>query len=100
MLNYIELGRAEGAELVAGGGTGGGDGYFVEPTLFTSERDDLRIAREEIFGPVLLALPYETLEEVAAGPTTPSTGSLPASGPAMSPMLTGWPRSSRRARYT
>ncbi len=66
VLNYIELGRAEGAELVAGGGSGGGDGYFVEPTLFTSERDDLRIAREEIFGPVLLALPYETLEEVAA----------------------------------
>jgi acyl-CoA reductase-like NAD-dependent aldehyde dehydrogenase len=40
--------------------------YFVEPTLFTSDNDELRIAREEIFGPVLVALPYESLEEVAA----------------------------------
>ena len=42
------------------------DGYFVEPTLFTATSDDLKIAREEIFGPVLVALPYESLEEVAA----------------------------------
>ena len=40
-------------------------GYFVEPTLFTATSDDLTIAREEIFGPVLVALPYETSEEVA-----------------------------------
>jgi acyl-CoA reductase-like NAD-dependent aldehyde dehydrogenase len=74
VLGYIESGRSEGAELVAGGGSGrGGDedasgdgGYFVEPTLFTATSDDLRIAREEIFGPVLVAMPYESLEEVAA----------------------------------
>jgi acyl-CoA reductase-like NAD-dependent aldehyde dehydrogenase len=68
VLDYIEVGRSEGAELVAGGGTGTGapGGYFVEPTLFTTDRDDLRIAREEIFGPVLVAMPYESLEEVAA----------------------------------
>jgi acyl-CoA reductase-like NAD-dependent aldehyde dehydrogenase len=68
VLSYIESGRSEGAELVTGGGTGaGGDGgYFVEPTLFTTSRDDLKIAREEIFGPVLVAMPYESLEEVAA----------------------------------
>ncbi len=65
VLDYIELGRSEGAELVTGGGTAGGDG-FVAPTLFTATSDDLRIAREEIFGPVLVALPYESLEEVAA----------------------------------
>ena len=41
-------------------------GYFVEPTLFTATDDDLQIAREEIFGPVLVAMPYESLEEVAA----------------------------------
>jgi acyl-CoA reductase-like NAD-dependent aldehyde dehydrogenase len=65
---YIESGKSEGAELVTGGGSpdGNGDGYFVEPTLFTATRDDLKIAREEIFGPVLVALPYESLEEVAA----------------------------------
>jgi acyl-CoA reductase-like NAD-dependent aldehyde dehydrogenase len=68
VLSYIESGRSEGAELVTGGGPGaeGDGGYFVEPTLFTTSRDDLKIAREEIFGPVLVATPYESLEEVAA----------------------------------
>jgi acyl-CoA reductase-like NAD-dependent aldehyde dehydrogenase len=67
VLSYIESGRAEGAELVAGGEAPPGrtGGYFVAPTLFTATRDDLKIAREEIFGPVLVALPYESLEEVA-----------------------------------
>ncbi|HVE69119.1 MAG TPA: aldehyde dehydrogenase family protein [Solirubrobacteraceae bacterium] len=65
---YIESGKAGGAELVTGGGRpeGGNGGYFVEPTLFTATDDGLDIAREEIFGPVLVALPYESLEEVAA----------------------------------
>jgi acyl-CoA reductase-like NAD-dependent aldehyde dehydrogenase len=64
--SYIEAGREEGAEAVAGGGgTDGGPGYFVHPTLFTGVTDDMRIAREEIFGPVLVALPYDDLDEVA-----------------------------------
>jgi acyl-CoA reductase-like NAD-dependent aldehyde dehydrogenase len=62
---YIDKGRAEGAEVVVGGGPHEGEGFFVEPTLFTAESDELTIAREEIFGPVLVALPYEDLEEVA-----------------------------------
>ena len=62
---YIETGRTEGAELVTGGGPHEGEGYFVEPTLFSATRDDLTIAREEIFGPVLVALPYDSIEEVA-----------------------------------
>ena len=66
VLSYIESGREEGAELLAGGDGGEQDGYFVSPTLFSATRDDLKIAREEIFGPVLVALPYESLEEVAA----------------------------------
>jgi acyl-CoA reductase-like NAD-dependent aldehyde dehydrogenase len=66
VLSYIDSGRSEGAELVAGGASTGDGGYFVEPTLFTATSDDLRIAREEIFGPVLVALPYESLDEVAA----------------------------------
>ena len=62
---YIETGRGE-AELVAGGGTDAGNGgYFVEPTLFTTTDDSARIVREEIFGPVLVAQPYDSLEEVA-----------------------------------
>jgi acyl-CoA reductase-like NAD-dependent aldehyde dehydrogenase len=62
---YIESGKAEGAELVTGGAAREGDGYFVEPTLFSATSDDLTIAREEIFGPVLVALPYDSIEEVA-----------------------------------
>ena len=67
VLSYIDAGRDQGAELVVGGSpVEGNGGYFVEPTLFTTSDDSLKIAREEIFGPVLVALPYESLEEVAA----------------------------------
>ena len=68
VLSYIEAGRAEGAELVAGGAAALTDsgGYFVAPTLFSTTDDELRIAREEIFGPVLVASPYDSIEEVAA----------------------------------
>jgi acyl-CoA reductase-like NAD-dependent aldehyde dehydrogenase len=68
VLGYIEDGKASGAELVTGGGTALEDsgGYFVQPTLFSATSDELRIAREEIFGPVLVASPYDSLEEVAA----------------------------------
>ena len=67
VMGYIDSGREQGAELVVGGDPALADsgGYFVAPTLFSSESDDLRIAREEIFGPVLVASPYESLEEVA-----------------------------------
>ncbi|MBV9309901.1 MAG: aldehyde dehydrogenase family protein, partial [Solirubrobacterales bacterium] len=44
----------------------GNGGYFVQPTLLASTSDELKVAREEIFGPVLVALPYESLEEVAS----------------------------------
>jgi acyl-CoA reductase-like NAD-dependent aldehyde dehydrogenase len=65
---YIDSGLEEGAEAVAGGrpeNGGNGGGYFVDPTLFTGVSDEMRIAREEIFGPVLVAQPFEDLEEVA-----------------------------------
>jgi acyl-CoA reductase-like NAD-dependent aldehyde dehydrogenase len=67
VMGYIDSGREQGAELLAGGQTTLGDsgGYYVEPTLFSTTSDDLKIAREEIFGPVLVASPYDTLEEVA-----------------------------------
>ena len=68
VMGYIEAGRDEGAEVLAGGGavlTDSG-GYFVAPTLFSTTSDELRISREEIFGPVLVASPYDSLEEVAA----------------------------------
>ena len=68
---YIEEGLAQGATVAYGGvgsselGVGNGNGYFVNPTLFTDVSDDMKIAREEIFGPVLVALPYDDIEEVA-----------------------------------
>ncbi|MGA9874929.1 MAG: aldehyde dehydrogenase family protein [Solirubrobacteraceae bacterium] len=67
VMSYIDAGRAQGAELLAGGGTALADsgGWFVEPTLFATTSEDLSIVREEIFGPVLVASPYDTLEEVA-----------------------------------
>ncbi len=68
VMSYIESGREQGAELLAGGERTLSDsgGYFVAPTLFATTSDELRIAREEIFGPVLVASPYDSLEEVAA----------------------------------
>jgi acyl-CoA reductase-like NAD-dependent aldehyde dehydrogenase len=67
VMGYIDSGREQGAELLAGGEAALADsgGYFVAPTLFSATSDELRIAREEIFGPVLVASPYDTLEEVA-----------------------------------
>src|SRR4051794_26124236 len=64
--SYIENGK-ENAELVAGGNTSPleGGGYFVSPTVFSSTDDEAKIVKEEIFGPVLVAQPYDTLEEVA-----------------------------------
>jgi acyl-CoA reductase-like NAD-dependent aldehyde dehydrogenase len=66
VVGYIDSGLEEGAEAVAGGKPENGNGgYFVDPTLFTGVEDGMRIAREEIFGPVLVAMPFEDLEEVA-----------------------------------
>ncbi|HUA75846.1 MAG TPA: aldehyde dehydrogenase family protein [Solirubrobacteraceae bacterium] len=68
VLGYVENGREQGAELVTGGAAALADsgGYFVEPTLFSATSDDLRIVREEIFGPVLVASPYDDLDEAVA----------------------------------
>jgi acyl-CoA reductase-like NAD-dependent aldehyde dehydrogenase len=66
VLGYIDSGREAGAEILAGGGETGDGGYFIEPTLFAGVSDEMSIACEEIFGPVLVAMPYEDLDEVAA----------------------------------
>ena len=55
---YIEVGREEGATVVTGGNVVDRDGYFVEPTVFTDVENDMRIAQEEIFGPVLTVIPF------------------------------------------
>ena len=64
--SYIQKGIAEGAKLLVGGPgrpEGIAKGYFVRPTIFSNVRNDMTIAREEIFGPVLAILPYKTEEE-------------------------------------
>ncbi|MFF1398827.1 aldehyde dehydrogenase [Streptomyces sp. NPDC058287] len=70
ILGYIETGRSEGATLVTGGARPSpqevGDGYFVQPTIFTGVRNDMRIAREEIFGPVLSVLTFKDEDDVIA----------------------------------
>lgn len=65
--SYIQAGIDEGAELAAGGVAEREDGgYFIRPTLFTGVESGMKVSREEIFGPVLVAEPFEELEEVAA----------------------------------
>ena len=62
---YIDIGRNEGAELATGGAraTELGDGYFVQPTVFTGVRNDMRIAQEEIFGPVAAVIEVSDVDE-------------------------------------
>ena len=66
VLGYIEKGVSEGATLAHGGKRADRDGFFVEPTVFTGVTDDMTIAREEIFGPVLSVLDFETEDEAIA----------------------------------
>jgi acyl-CoA reductase-like NAD-dependent aldehyde dehydrogenase len=63
---YVAGGQAEGAQLVTGGGRVGGaleNGFFYRPTVFTEVKDEMTIAREEIFGPVLSIMPYDDMDE-------------------------------------
>jgi aldehyde dehydrogenase (NAD+) len=63
VLSYIDIGRAEGAKVVLGGekgtGTNCGKGWFVEPTIFTEVKNEMRIAQEEVFGPVLSVIRFK-----------------------------------------
>jgi len=66
VLGYIAAGKAEGARLVTGGHSVDRDGYFVAPTVFADVTDGMTVAREEIFGPVMAVLDFETEDEVIA----------------------------------
>ena len=70
VLNYIEIAKAEGATAVLGGrrptSPECGDGWFVEPTIFTGVKNSMRIAQEEVFGPVLSVIPFKDEEEAIA----------------------------------
>jgi phenylacetaldehyde dehydrogenase len=63
---FLESGRVDGATALAGGGRYGDRGYFIEPTVLTNTRPDMKVVREEIFGPVVVAAPFQDLDEIAA----------------------------------
>jgi phenylacetaldehyde dehydrogenase len=63
---YLDSGRQDGATAVTGGGRFGDTGYFVEPTVITNIRPEMAIVREEIFGPVVVAAPFQSLDDIAA----------------------------------
>ncbi|XP_069332498.1 aldehyde dehydrogenase 1A1-like isoform X2 [Eulemur rufifrons] len=64
ILGLIESGKKEGAKLECGGGPWGNKGYFVQPTVFSNVRDDMRIAKEEIFGPVQQIMKFKSVDDV------------------------------------
>ena len=64
IMSYIEKGKEEGANCVTGGGRVGTKGYFIEPTIFDGVKDEMAIAQDEIFGPVLSVLTFEDKEEI------------------------------------
>jgi aldehyde dehydrogenase (NAD+) len=70
VLGYIDIAKEQGARCVLGGGAAKdpqlGDGWFVEPTVFTGVTPDMRIAQEEVFGPVLSIIPFDSDEEAIA----------------------------------
>ena len=64
VLSYIESARDEGAEVVVGGKAPDAPGYFVEPTVVVNTHHKMKVVREEIFGPVLVAMPYDDLDDL------------------------------------
>jgi aldehyde dehydrogenase (NAD+) len=65
VMSYIDAGKKEKAKLVTGGNRVGDKGYFIEPTVFADVKDDMKIAQEEIFGPVMAILKFKDVNEVA-----------------------------------
>jgi acyl-CoA reductase-like NAD-dependent aldehyde dehydrogenase len=69
ILGYIEAGKKEGAKVLTGGGSardkaGKGRGYYIQPTVFDHVKDDMKIAREEIFGPVIAAMEFDGIDDL------------------------------------
>jgi aldehyde dehydrogenase (NAD+) len=64
VMSYIDSGKCEGAELLTGGKRVGNTGYFIEPTVFANVKDEMKIAQEEIFGPVMSIMKFHDIDEV------------------------------------
>lgn len=63
-MHYINAGKKDGAKLLTGGKRVGSKGWFIEPTVFADVKDDMTIAKEEIFGPVMSILKFKSIDEV------------------------------------
>lgn len=74
ILGYIESGKDEGAQCVLGGKRRGTKGFFLEPTIFTDVKDDMKIAKDEIFGPVMQLMKFDTIEEAIERANTTTYG--------------------------
>jgi phenylacetaldehyde dehydrogenase len=66
VVGYLESGKQEGAKAVTGGSRSGNRGYFVQPTVLVNTTDTMKVVQEEIFGPVLTAIPFSDINEIAA----------------------------------
>ncbi|GDY10132.1 aldehyde dehydrogenase [Planctomycetia bacterium] len=64
IMSYIDKGKSEGAKCLTGGSRFGNKGYFIEPTIFTGVTDEMAIAKDEIFGPVMSILPFKSMDEI------------------------------------
>ena len=64
IMSYIDKGKSEGANCLTGGHRVGTQGFFIEPTVFDNVRDDMSIAKDEIFGPVMCILPFQGVDEI------------------------------------
>lgn len=93
-VSYVEKGKAEGGRLVCGGGRIKSPGFFMQPTVFADVTDDMIIAREEIFVPVMAVLDFDTEEEVLA--RSNETEFVLAAGVSTRDLA---PRASRRRRF-
>src|SRR5438105_2852866 len=74
VLGYIESGKQEGARCVTGGERFGSKGYYIKPTVFADVKDEMKIATEEIFGPVMQVLRFQDVDEVVARANTTDYG--------------------------
>ena len=63
-MKYIESGKSEGAKCLLGGNRWGNKGYFIQPTVFNDVTDKMKIAQEEIFGPVMCILKFSNYDEI------------------------------------
>jgi len=91
---YLESGRAEGPTAVVGGGRFGDRGFFIEPTVLTNTHGDMKVVKEEIFGPVVVAAPFSDLDEIAAK----ANDTVYGLGAGIRTKDTPWPRRSSPAR--